>query len=590
MTRQFLPPEIDDRYELGDLLGTGASGAVYAATDRQSGSAVAVKVLHQPLVTDHARARFEREIAAHELLADTPGVVQTHAHGVQDQRGWLAMDLHQVTLAERLASAGPLPPAEVVSLLRDCAIALDALHQAGVLHRDLKPSNVFLTSSGSAVLADLGVAQIDGDPTLTGATPLSLQWAAPETIESGESSVETDLYSLGATAFAMLQGSPPFDLSVGSTSDQAIAVGPALRLIASGNRPALPATVGEPLRSLVDDMLAVDPTMRPTSAAQVVDRLRQPSTVVPAAAATNRPTPAIMLGATAVAALVLAALAGWLLIGRGPPDPSAEAAAVAVAPTQSATAVAEPPVAAAATSEPEVSTTAVPAPELSAAEVSTPEVIDAQPNTCGTGVDWCEPLLLDQWMLQGDPQIAGFEQVATEFGPAFALTPGPADEGSYWAERSLAGIGQRNMIAVRFRVRFDELTTLGPDAQSFQTLVTVSDERGANWNVNLVVFPEGIFFNSGYFVPEDLSGGASAPLPHAVDTWHCVELLLTEDGEIPMELFVNGESLIALDDQPAANQGVGFSLSLGPRWLQGLDFAPGLVIADVAVAEEIIGC
>lgn len=489
-----------------------------------------------------------------------PGIVRVHDHGVADGRGWLAMDRHDVTLAERLASTGPLSSGEVIAILGDCCDALEALHAADMLHRDIKPSNVFLGSDGRAVLADLGVVQFTGEATLTGMTPLSLQWAAPETIETGESSVATDIYSLGTTAFTLLQGRPPFDLSASddSTDGSTIAVGPALRLIAAGERGDLGDQVPAPLRDLIDEMIDVDPGRRPSSAVEVRRRLgalrHDATTAVLPASRSGRPTRSlvvVMLGLLVVGLLGVAAWFG-LTSGGGADDATS---------TQLAD---------------------VPANAVSANDVSA--------SGCDGGAIWCEPLSLDTWRLNGDPAITSFDEIETERGPGLLLTPGPATDGGHVLERSLEGLEATDRMTLRFEMLVADVPPgATEDRRWFQSVATISDETTKQWNVNLIGQPDGLYFNTGFAV-DDVSGGSSALAPHPTGVWHCVELTLAEAGPVPVELRVNGEVVVELPDEAAADRGDGLLLGFGPRWLESADLAPNITIADAAISKGSLGC
>ena len=427
------------------------------------------------------------------------------------------------------------------------------MHGAGILHRDIKPSNVFLDCHGHAVLADFGVVEFTADATLTGMTPLSLQWAAPETIETGEASIATDIYSLGTTAFTLLQGGPPFDLTLreGDTECAPIAIGPALRLIAAGDRPELGDAIPPELRSLVDEMIAVDPAMRPQSAGEVRNRLAAMRT-----APVRVETPIEARGSRRP----------WLLV--------ALAVVVAVG------------VAIAWFSQRDGESAQVE--RVESVERVEPEPVAA--GICGDGVLWCEPLTLADWSMTGDPEITTFTEVETEFGQGLLLTPGPATDGGYSADRSLVGVGSPPELVVRARLRIDDLTDAARDEGWFQSIVSISDERGSQWNINLISDSAGLVFNTGFAVADDVSGGSSALGNHPTSVWHCLELVLRETGATPVELRVDGATIIQLQDAPAAERGEGLLVSLGPRWLQGADRAPQVTIADVVVGTEPGSC
>ncbi len=210
-------------FEILGPIGAGGMGAVYKARDVRLGRVVAIKVLLHPLASQpEARARFEREARAIAGL-NHPHICTIHDVGRVDDIDFLVLELLDgETLAQRLAR-GPLPPHEALQYAVDVANALDAAHAQGVSHRDLKPGNIMITKAGIKLL-DFGLAKLrpDTDPhglgeTLTN-TPLTgegmvlgtLQYMAPEQLESGHSDHRTDIFAFGAVLHEMLTGRKAF--------------------------------------------------------------------------------------------------------------------------------------------------------------------------------------------------------------------------------------------------------------------------------------------------------------------------------------------------------------------------------------------
>ncbi len=207
-------------YRVDRRLGAGGFGAVYVATHVRTGRRYALKVLRpdRALVSPDARERFRREAKALSGLGHI-GIVAVHDYASSEGIDYLVMDLLEgEDLAQRLARRGRLPFAEVQTMVAAIAEALHAAHQAGIVHRDLKPANVFLAvmrgEGERPVLLDFGLAKdVDGPmDSLTGSgealgTPA---YMAPEQASAKPVDARTDVYALGALAYEMLAGRPPF--------------------------------------------------------------------------------------------------------------------------------------------------------------------------------------------------------------------------------------------------------------------------------------------------------------------------------------------------------------------------------------------
>jgi serine/threonine protein kinase len=213
-------------YKILAPLGAGGMGEVYRAHDSRLGRDVAIKVLPSRLAaTLEVRARFEREARTISQL-NHPHICTLYDVGHQDGVDYLVMELIEgETLAHRLEK-GPLPVAEVLSLGRQIAEALDRAHRAGVVHRDLKPGNVMLTKGG-AKLMDFGLARAHAAGPVAGALtesptmsrPLTaegtivgtFQYMAPEQLEGKEADARSDLWALGCVLYEMATGRRAFD-------------------------------------------------------------------------------------------------------------------------------------------------------------------------------------------------------------------------------------------------------------------------------------------------------------------------------------------------------------------------------------------
>jgi len=163
------------------------------------------------------------------------------------------------SLSRVLAEDGPMPAARAAEMGTVLLEALGSAHAAGIVHRDVKPGNVLITAEGRTVLTDFGIATVDGDPGLTQAgmvmgTP---GFCSPERIRGAPASPASDLWSLGATLYAAVQGRGPFE---GQGSAMAV-----LAHIVHGDPP--PATSAGPLGPVIAALLSRNPAARPDAAA-----------------------------------------------------------------------------------------------------------------------------------------------------------------------------------------------------------------------------------------------------------------------------------------------------------------------------------
>ncbi|WP_037676068.1 serine/threonine-protein kinase [Streptomyces griseus] len=210
------------RYRVAAQLGRGGMGVVWRAVDEVLGREVAVKELRAHTAADGPeldglRLRMQREARAAARVRH-PGVVAVHDIAEVDGRPLIVMELVDgPSLDDALRDRGPLDPREVAGIGAKVMDALSAAHAAGVLHRDVKPGNILLDRSGRVVLTDFGIATME-DPDDGWATRLtrsgelvgSLEYLAPERAQGADPGPASDIWSLGATLFAAVEGSSPF--------------------------------------------------------------------------------------------------------------------------------------------------------------------------------------------------------------------------------------------------------------------------------------------------------------------------------------------------------------------------------------------
>jgi hypothetical protein len=259
---------IAGRYNLVEPIGRGAMGVVWRARDRLLDRDVAIK----EVVLDAALAPDERENAYQRTLREARTAARLSHRGLvtvfdvveEDGRPWIVMELViSRSLEAMITSDGPLPPRRACRIGQQLLAALAVAHAAGVLHRDVKPSNVLIaqepgTRDGErAVLTDFGIAQFQGDPRLTqtGMVMGSPGFTAPERIRGGSATPASDLWSLGATIYAAVEGHGPYE-------DRG---GPITTMTAIINEDAPYARKGGTLAQVVDALLRRNPAARPSA-------------------------------------------------------------------------------------------------------------------------------------------------------------------------------------------------------------------------------------------------------------------------------------------------------------------------------------
>ncbi|WP_309115742.1 serine/threonine-protein kinase [Saccharothrix sp.] len=259
------------RYRLVERLGAGAMGVVWRAFDERLHREVAVKLLVVPPGADPgeaaARAAREARIAAR---LHHPNAVTVHDVVTDGDVPVLVMEY----VAGRSLSGVVLPVAEAARVGAQVASALAAAHAAGIVHRDVKPGNILRTDDGTAKITDFGIARAFGDVTVTrtGVLAGTPAFLAPEVARGGVPGPASDVFALGATLYALVEGRPPF-----GDGDNAIAL---LHAVAAGHFPP-PTRAGE-LTAILLDLLRTDPATRPTMA-EAAHRLRAAADASPGA-------------------------------------------------------------------------------------------------------------------------------------------------------------------------------------------------------------------------------------------------------------------------------------------------------------------
>ncbi|MFC7550006.1 protein kinase [Plantactinospora sp. GCM10030261] len=249
---------IGDRYRLLQLVGSGGMGRVWLARDEMLRREVAVKEVVPPAWLaeedrETLRDRTMRE-ARHTARLNNPNVVRVYDVVNEGDNPWIVMEyVPSRSLHEVVTTDGPLTVERAAEIGLAVLAALRAAHAAGVLHRDVKPHNVLVADDGRVVLTDFGLARAEDDGRMTrpGMVMGSPQYVAPERAAEGVSTVEADLWSLGATLYAAVEGRSPYARRTSMAT-----------LTALATVPPDPAPHAGALRPVLDGLLRRDPRKR----------------------------------------------------------------------------------------------------------------------------------------------------------------------------------------------------------------------------------------------------------------------------------------------------------------------------------------
>ena len=308
------------RYRIERHLGEGGMASVYLAEDLRHDRKVAIKVLREDLSASLGKERFLREVKVAAALQH-PHILALYDSGEADGLLFYVMPFVDGESLRMQLARGPLPANEALGILRNVAQALAYAHEHGVVHRDIKPDNVLL-SSGTAVVADFGIAKAVSASTTHGAgatltavgtsvgTPA---YMAPEqAVGDGNVDQRADLYAWGVMAYELLAEAHPFAMH---TTPQALVVAH----LTQQPTPIVPrggTIIPDSVAALVMRCLAKDPAARPASAREllgVLDAVNTPS-AQPAATA---PMTARQRGALFALVVGVALVGGSVLLKRG---------------------------------------------------------------------------------------------------------------------------------------------------------------------------------------------------------------------------------------------------------------------------------
>ncbi|MFJ5729753.1 serine/threonine-protein kinase [Streptomyces paradoxus] len=246
------------RYRLGKVLGRGGMGTVWRAQDETLGRTVAVKELRFPSNIDEEEKRrlITRTLREAKAIARIRNNSAVTVFDVvqEDDRPWIVMELVEgKSLAEVIREDGLLEPKRAAEVGLAVLDVLRSAHREGILHRDVKPSNVLIAEDGRVVLTDFGIAQVEGDPSITSTGMLvgAPSYISPERARGHKPGPAADLWSLGGLLYAAVEGAPPYD------KGSAIAT-----LTAVMTEPLEEPKNAGPLKDVIHGLLTKDPAQR----------------------------------------------------------------------------------------------------------------------------------------------------------------------------------------------------------------------------------------------------------------------------------------------------------------------------------------
>ncbi len=254
---------IHGRYLVEKLVARGGMATVYLAEDNRLDRKVALKVIHEHLVSDpDFVGKFEREAKIAANLSH-PNLVNVFDQAREGKIVFLAMEyVPGITLRAALRDFGALSPNRVLEIFEPVLAGLAAAHKAGILHRDIKPENVLLSDDGKIKLSDFGLARPISAHTQTGAVIGTVAYLSPELVSKGIADARSDVYAAGIMLYELLTGQQPFK------GEQAVQVA---MQHANSEVPA-PSLVKPGIPELLDELVlwatAKEPSNRPADAVE----------------------------------------------------------------------------------------------------------------------------------------------------------------------------------------------------------------------------------------------------------------------------------------------------------------------------------
>ena len=255
-------------YRIIERVGQGGMGTVYRALQRSLSRVVALKILPEKVASnEELSALFLHEARAAAKLSH-PNIVRVYDVNLIDGVLFYSMEyMARGSTLDLLRRAGRLPVGRAVAIALDAAQAIEYAARVGVVHRDVKPANLMIHQDGTVKLGDLGIATYRGEDSAAGGICGSPHYMSPEQALGREVDSRADIYSLGATLYQLLTGTPPFPLhTVKEVLKAQVGVEPMpLREV----RPEIPPYVA----SLVEHMMTKDADARVSTPEKLTERL-----------------------------------------------------------------------------------------------------------------------------------------------------------------------------------------------------------------------------------------------------------------------------------------------------------------------------
>jgi serine/threonine protein kinase len=270
-----MQPESIGSYRLVELLGAGAMGEVYKATDgKMFDRVVALKLLSEKFArNENARSRFQNEVQYVAHL-DHPNIIKIYDHGEAEGRPFFVMEfLDGIDLARFMKDEPNRNIERSVEIARQLCEALDFAHRHNVVHRDVKPANVMIVRRGDSEqvkLVDFGIMHVDSSKmTRDGTQPGTSAYSSPEQLRNDALDHRSDLFSLGIVLYELFTNAYPFD-----APSEALITHHILQREPESPRKKN-ATLPASIEVLIMKLLEKDPAQRPQSGGEVAEALRQ---------------------------------------------------------------------------------------------------------------------------------------------------------------------------------------------------------------------------------------------------------------------------------------------------------------------------